>query len=313
MGEFDIIAKYFRPLTGGDPLQDDATVLNIPDGHELVVTSDTLNAGTHFLNDEDPANIAHKALRTNLSDLAAMGANPLCYQLNLAFPEKPSEDWLQRFTKALETDQKQYGLFCSGGDTTSILGGHLSISITALGTVPKGKALHRNGAKEGDLIIITGPVGDAFLGLKSLQTGLEYPAAISRYRLPHPRLQSTAMRDHIHAAADISDGLVADLGHIAAASGLAADIHLDRFRFSGEVQSAFAKNLITPEQALTGGDDYELVLAVAPEHEKAILAAFPEAFPEAFVIGRFAKGQGVRVLDEKDQPVSFTASGWSHF
>ncbi len=309
MNEFDIIAKYFRPLTNGDMLQDDAAILEIPAGRELVITSDTLNAGTHFLEDESPANIAHKALRSNLSDLAAMGADPLCYQLNLAFPQKPSEDWFAAFTKALITDQKLFGVYCSGGDTTSIKGDYLSISITALGLVPKGKALRRGGAKEGDLVMLTGPIGDAFLGLKSLRNDLDYPNAINRYRTPHPRLQSADIRDHIHAASDVSDGLLADLSHIAVASGLAADLHIDKFVFSGNVQHAFAKSIITPLQALAGGDDYELVLAVPLEHEKTIL----ETFPNAFTIGTFKTGQGVRIFDEKGTDITPKTKGWTHF
>lgn len=309
MTEFDMIARYFRPLTSGDALQDDAAVLSIPHGYELVITSDTLNAGTHFLETESAQNIAHKALRANLSDLAAMGASPLCYQLNLAFPEKPSEAWLSRFTSALATDQAEFGIYCSGGDTTSILGPYLSISITTLGLVPVGKALRRSGARGGDLVMVTGPVGDAYLGLKSLHKALDYPEAIARYRRPMPRLQSAELRDYIHAAADISDGLLADLTHICTASGLGAKIHLSQFTFSPEIQDAMTKDIITPAQAIIGGDDYELTLAVPPENEAAVRAVFPDAM----TVGHFSAGAGVTVFNHNKTPIKFESQGWSHF
>ena len=229
MSEFEVIAKYFAPLTmgrdGSAGLCDDAAVVCVPDGHELVVSSDTLNEGVHFLEGCDPADIAHKALRVNLSDLAAMGAEPLCYQLNIAFPEAPSDGWLAAFTGALMDDQKTYGIYCSGGDTTSIKGGFLSVSITVMGSVPKGRAVRRGGAKAGDLIILSGAVGDAVLGLQVLCEGLErdeYAGAVARYLRPEPRCAcASLLRGFAHAAIDISDGLLADLGHVAAASGSA--------------------------------------------------------------------------------------------
>lgn len=317
MDEFSMIEKYFRPLTEGHAgsanLQDDAAVLSVPSGHEIVITSDTLNEGTHFLKGENPEHIARKALRVNLSDLAATGAQPLCYQLNLAFPEKPSESWLVAFTKALQEDQKTFGIFCSGGDTTGIMGDCLSISITAIGTVPAGKALRRGGARAGDVIILTGCIGDAYLGLKSLYNTLDYPHAIARYRTPLPRLQISALRDQIHAAADISDGLIADLGHIAKASGLRADIELGRFIFSPEVQDAIGKGIITQEQAIIGGDDYELVLAVPPNMEQSVIKTLGGYGLSPFTIGVFSAGSSVHVLDPSGAPVFFDSAGWAHF
>ena len=192
MNEFEMIERYCVPLTRGhagtDALRDDAAVLGIPSDRELIVTSDTLNEGVHFPEGEDPAFIAHKSLRVNLSDLAAMGADPLSYSLNVAFPEKPAESWLSTFSKALQEDNTRFDIFCAGGDTTSIKGGYLSISVTAFGTVPKGTAVRRSGAKAGDVLLVTGPVGDAVLGLKALRGGLEtaYPCAVERYRMPQP-------------------------------------------------------------------------------------------------------------------------------
>lgn len=302
--EFSIIEKYFTPL-GKDGFKDDAAVLHIPAGHELVVTSDTLNEGTHFWVGEEPAFIAHKALRVNLSDLAAMGADPFCYQLNIAYPQKPSEEWLEKFTDALAADQKEFDIFCSGGDTTSV-NGPLSISITALGLVPTGTAVKRSGSKAGDAVVVTGNIGDAFIGLEILRGNLnpENPEPfLNAYKKPYPETKVAAqIRAHAHAAADVSDGLLADLGHICAASGLSATIELDKIPFSSE-----AFDLATPEQLLTGGDDYCLVLAVAPEK-------LPKLGFAHHVIGHFTAGQGgVKVLDKNGKFLSFSASGWQHF
>lgn len=322
MNEFDVIERYFVPLTMGQAgsvgLKDDGAVVSIPEGHELVLTSDTLNESIHFLRGEDPVNIAHKALRVNLSDLASMGADPICYQLNLAFPEKPTETWLERFTGALMADQALYGIYCSGGDTTSIKGGYLSVSITAMGCVPKGKAVRRGGAQDGDLVVLTGCIGDAVLGLKALQKGLNretYAGAISRYLRPLPRIQSVdLLRRYAHAAADISDGFIADLQHIAEASGVGSVINLSNMKFSEEVQKAIGAGLLTLEEALSGGDDYELVLAVAPLHYQEFLKLMNELNIEPFVVGEFKKNdRGVKLYHDNGEVFEVTRRGWSHF
>lgn len=304
MNEFEIIEKYFAPL-GLDGFMDDAAVIEIPDGFDLVVTSDTLNEGTHFWVGEDAAFIAHKALRVNLSDLASMGADPLCYQLNIAYPEKPSAEWLEKFTGALGADQKEFGLYCSGGDTTSI-NGPLSISITALGLVPKGQAVRRGGAKAGDAVVLTGPIGGAWIGLEILRGHLspENPAPfLAACRVPVPQIKIvSAIRAHAHAVADISDGLLADLGHICAASGVGADIVLADIPFAPG-----ALSLAEAEKLLTGGDDYQLVLAVPPE-------SLSQLGFEHHVIGQFVQGAAdVRVMDKDGKILSFCASGWQHF
>ncbi len=308
MNEFSIIEKYFAPL-GRDGFKDDAAVLEIPAGHELVVTSDTLNEGTHFWPNEAPEFIAHKALRVNLSDLAAMGAEPLCYQLNIAYPQKPSAEWLTQFTSALAADQKEFGIFCSGGDTTSI-NGPLSLSITALGLVPTGKAVKRSGAKEGDAVVLTGSIGDALIGLEILRGHIasNESSFLKAYRKPIPQTAIAAqVRSHAHAGADISDGLIADLGHICTASNLGAVLELDKIPFSREAQQLINAKLIKPEQLLTGGDDYQLVLAVP----QAALGSLP--FPH-HVIGRFEAGAaGVQIMDKNGKALSFSSAGWQHF
>ena len=318
MNEFDLIEQYFKPLTQGhDDLKDDAAVLEIPKDHELVVTSDTLNEGVHFFEGETPENIARKSLRVNLSDLAAMGAKPFSYQLNLAL-NKPDKKWLAAFTKTLLEEQKYYGIFCSGGDTTSIKGGLLSLSITALGIVPKGKALRRSGAKDGDLIIITGPVGDAYLGLCALKNNIDpskYPKAIERYRLPRPRiLEIQGITEYIHAAADISDGFLADLGHICEASSLWSITKLDNFVYSQEMQAALGEGLVKPLEPLGKGDDYELVLAVPPKHAKTVMEHLKAQNCTPMIIGEFTGDQEKQALMENEKKVfAGPDTGWTHF
>ena len=319
MNEFDIIEKYFAPLTRGQDgaagLRDDAAVLSVPDGYELVVTSDTLNEGVHFLPGEAPENIAKKALRVNLSDLAAMGAEPLCYQLNLAFPEKPSEDWLAAFSKALQEDNLAFKVFCSGGDTTSI-DGAFSVSITAMGVVPKGKAVKRSGAQDGDVLILTGAVGDAVLGLKALREGVEdYPEAVQRYRVPCPRVSvAEIIREHANAAIDISDGLLADAEHIGRTSGLGVEINVDNLVYSSDVQKALDQSFITRETLLAGGDNYELILAVSATSEREVIQLLQKVDLKPIVIGRLeSNALGLSILSSSPFRIDDKKLGWKHF
>ncbi len=320
MSEFEIIEKYFTPLTMGhesaDGLKDDAAVLKIPDKHELVVTSDSLNEGVHFLKGEAPENIARKALRVNLSDLAAMAATPLCYQLNIAFPEKPLDKWLEGFSNALYEDNREYNIFCSGGDTTSIQGDNLSVSITAMGTVPKGQAVRRSGAKAGDLIVVTGCVGSAALGLKALQNGLgegKYKESIERYFVPRPRVNCTeVIRGYVNAAADISDGLIADCMHIAKASRLGAEIDIEKINFSQEVNRAIDDGLYSIEEVITGGDDYELILAVSKGNIKSLLGELHKINLNPMVIGCFLDSDlSLKFINTKG--INISKTGWKHF
>lgn len=316
MNEFDVIGRYFEKLTMGrveaGGLLDDAAILNIPEGYELVVSSDTLNAGVHFMADAAPGDIAHKALRVNLSDLAAMGADPYCYQLNIAFPEKPSGEWLSEFTDALLADQKEFKIFCSGGDTTSIKGA-LSISMTVMGLVSKGQAVKRKGAKEGDVLVLTGPVGDALIGLKILRDGLvvDQPENFIKacYR-PMPRVAlSEFIRTHAHAAIDISDGLIADVGHVAKASGLGVVIEADKVPFSDGARGLIEAGSITLADLVTGGDDYELALAVPPE----VMVELETSGVKFYPIGCFKAGGGVSVVNKDGCSVELNISGWTHF
>lgn len=318
MDEFDMIAKYFQPLTmGHDDLRDDAAVIDVPAGHQLVVTSDSANIGVHVPLAATAKQLAQKALRRNLSDLAAMGADPLCYQLNLAFPKPPKEKWLKSFTAALLEDQETFGIYCSGGDTTSLSGGRIAVSITAMGLVPQGRAVRRGGARDGDYIILSGAIGDAVLGLKALRMGAEdeYESAVVRYFCPQPRNNCAAiLREYAHAAIDISDGFIADLGHIARASGLGARVELSKMSFSGEVEDAFSDGIISLGEILSGGDDYEVVMAVSPAHRGVLIDGMRALGLDPQVVGVFsAEVQGVEIYDADGRIVPYAHEGWTHF
>lgn len=316
LGEFDTIETYFLPLTRGAEaacgLCDDAAVLSVPEGMELIVTTDTLSAGTHFLRDQPAGKIAQKALRTNISDILSMGARPYCYQLALALPEALPEGFLSEFTAGLAVDQDLYGLFLSGGDTTSTLG-TLTITITAFGLVEKGKAIHRSGARDGDMIALSGPVGDALCGLLMLRGEIDARdedciRAAQVPELPHELAQH--LPGKVHAAADISDGLIADLGHIVRASGLTAELSLAQIEYSSAVQKILEIGEVTQEDVLTGGDDYQLVMALPPKH----LEDLRECWPSLQVIGHFKNGPGtVEIYDGQGDKIQLKKSGWTHF
>lgn len=319
MGEFNIIEKYFLPLARGHKevagFQNDAAVLDISFGKQLVVTSDTLTAGTHFFDNQSAETIAKKALRTNLSDLAAMGSKPYCYQLCLSLPE-PDEAWIEEFTNALKSDQLRYGIFLSGGDTTST-NGPLSISITAMGLVEEGKAVLRSGAEVGDLIFLTGSVGDAYCGLQSLRGEMTdvQKSCVEAYYVPEiPSDFGAQIGDLVSAGLDISDGLIADLGHIAKASSLTAVLELDSINFSAEVQTLIEGGQVTKEALLSGGDDYQLLLTVRSDKAEALEKIAKSCNVSLQQIGIMQEGEGeVLVLDENGLPIEFSHTGWQHF
>jgi len=319
-GEFDLIARYFLPLTQNRTeargLRDDAAVFVIPADQELVVSTDTLTAGIHFPVDAPPQDIAHKALRVNLSDLAAMGARPLSYQLALSLPHAPDAPWMESFTGALRDDQQAFGIFCSGGDTTRTHGG-LSVTITILGLAPQGRAVGRSGAQPDDIMILTGPIGDAWIGLQILQGRLQVDQAsqfLEAYYRPVPRIAiADIVRDHAHAAIDISDGLVADLGHISDASGCGADLRMSRDLFGAQANALLEVGLVKPVDLLAGGDDYELVLAVASDRADACIAHLRGRGLCPVKLGTFLNGSGVHVHDPSGKVIHLSHAGYEHF
>ncbi len=291
-GEFELIRRFLAPLAtdaGARGLEDDAALLDTPPGCRLVTTTDTMVEGVHFPGDGSPGLIARRLLRTNLSDLAAMGARPNGYLLNLALTDRIDDPWLESFAAGLAKDQEEFGLSLLGGDTVATPGA-LTLTVTAFGSAAS--PVHRSGAGPGDLVFVTGPIGDGFFGLKAVRGELDAPRLAERYWLPSPRFGAA---DGATAAADISDGLIADLGHICRASGVGAVIDLEAVPLSPEVA---ALGLEARLEALTGGDDYELVLTGS---ESA-----------AILVGRIVAGEGVTVIDAAGEPVPLTRQGYTH-
>ena len=310
MDEFSRIETFFAPLAAeaGLNLKDDAAVLAPPPGRELVFTVDQMLEAVHFFSDDDPALIARKLLRRNLSDLAAMGAVPLGYLLTTALPKRVDEAWLEAFAKGLGQDQAEFGIGLLGGDSSSART-DIALSATLIGHVAPGQALRRSGARAGDGIFATGTIGDAVLGLEVRRGKLADPTGFLRRRseLPAPRV-GLALAGIVNAAIDISDGLVQDLGHLCRAGGLRAVINAQEVPASAEAASLGDAVL---EQRLTGGDDYELLLAVPPENEAALRAACG-AVPVTR-IGSFQAGEGVVVLGADGEPMALSGAGWKHF
>ncbi|MDE1906315.1 MAG: thiamine-phosphate kinase [Rhodospirillales bacterium] len=310
MDEFDRIAEFFAPLAGeaGLGLKDDAAVLTPPHGRQLVLTVDQMLEGVHFLPGDDPAMIARKLLRRNLSDLAAMGAVPLGYLLTTALPSNLPEGWLAAFAAGLGADQREFGITLMGGDSSSSRT-DIALSATLLGHVAPGQALRRNGAKAGDEIWVTGTIGDAALGLQARLGNRADPTGFLTRRslLPEPRT-GLSLAGIVNAVIDISDGLIQDLGHICRESGLSAVVQAALVPISPE---AAAQGSDILELRLTGGDDYELILAVPPEKGEALRAAC--AGVNITRIGAFKAGEGVELCGDNNAPLNLASSGWKHF
>jgi thiamine-monophosphate kinase len=305
--EFALIARHFRPLAGEGALGlgDDAALLTPPAGRELVLAADAMVAGVHFLPGDPPETIGRKLLRVNLSDLAAMGARPLGYLMTVALPAGLDDDWLAGFAAGLAEDQARYGLAVLGGDTVSTPG-PLSLSLTILGTVEPGTALRRVGARPGDEIWVSGRIGDGWLGLRAARGEIEDPggALAARYRLPEPRVAlGRALRGLARCCMDVSDGLLQDIAHLCLAGGVAAEVEGARVPVS-RLDAPLA-------ELVTGGDDYELVFAAAPQDHDRVLAA--AGGTPVTCIGRFTAGPpAVRLLDAHGGDITPQRLGWSH-
>ena len=306
--EFSLIARL-RGLaaSGAFGLLDDAAVFLPPAGRELVVSADTLVEGVHFLPDDPVETLGRKLLRVNLSDMAAMGAVPLHYLMCVSVPRGTGADWFDALAAGLALDQAAYGVTLLGGDTTATPG-PITLSATILGHVAPGCALRRAGAREGDELWVTGTVGDGALGLLALRGEARdadgYLA--DRYRLPRPRL-GLALHGLVSAAMDVSDGLVQDSGHLARAAGLGVVIDIERLPLSPAARAAGRLDL-----CLSGGDDYELVLAVSPRHGPALTAECARGGVAVTRIGAFERGEGARVRED-GRELTLGPTGWSHF
>jgi len=325
-GEDQLIDRFFRPIAkhpGALGLVDDAAFLTPPAGSDLVLTVDAVVVGVHFLADDPADSVAKKALRVNLSDLAAKGAKPLGALLSLSMPENTGDDWLAAFARGLGEDCAAFDCPLLGGDMTGTPG-LLTISITAIGAVPTGRMVRRKGAQPGDVLVITGTIGDAVLGLK-LRREPNNPAfarlnrtaralLADRYLLPQPRVAlARSLHEHATAAVDISDGLAGDVGKLAAASGVAARIEAKRIPFSAPARTALSEEPNLIEAMLGGGDDYEIAATVPENRLKALQAAGTESGIDVTAIGRIEAGEGVTVLGLDGQPLALKQASFSHF
>lgn len=315
--EFDLIRTHFHSAaTARDDVRlgigDDCALLRVPGDRELAVSIDTLVSGVHFFPDTDPYALGHKALAVNLSDLAAMGAEPAWVTLALALPESDSE-WLEGFSSGFLSLARRHGVQLVGGDTTR---GPLTITVQAHGFVAPGRALRRDAARVRDWIYVTGPLGDAGLALRMLLEGHagELPEALRRrLERPTPRLaEGRAAVGLAHAAIDLSDGLLADLGHVCRESGVGARLDLHRLPLSEpvarQVRAAAAWDL-----PLASGDDYELCLTVAPEHGRALEGRFRELDAPLYRIGVVEAGSGIRCQLPDGGLLGPLSGGYEHF
>jgi thiamine-monophosphate kinase len=320
--EFALIARHFRPLAGEGALDlgDDAAVLKLAAGRELVIAADAMVGGVHFLPDDPPDLVARKLLRTNLSDMAAMAARPLGYLLTVSVPRDTPDAWFAGFAAGLAQDQAEFEVKLLGGDTTSTPG-PASLSLTILGTVAAGGAVRRQGALAGDGVWVSGSIGDGALGLLAATGKLADPGGYlaDRYRLPRPRLALGAVLHGIAAAAmDVSDGLVQDLGHLCRAGGVAARIDAGLVPLSEAARAAVGAAPALLERVLAGGDDYELLMAVPPAREAALAEAARACGIAATRIGAFLEGEPrVSIVGYDGATFDGTGGrahgGWSHF
>jgi thiamine-monophosphate kinase len=318
--EFQLIQQFFQREQAEQPAEgvllgigDDCAILQIPTGKQLAVSVDTLVADVHFPAGADPELIAERALRTNLSDLAAMGADPLWFTLALTLPDA-NEDWLRSFSRGLFKCAREFGIALVGGDTTS---GPLSITIQVMGATQPQHTLRRDGANIGDFILVTNFVGDGAAALSSIQNTevfvdehAEYLQ--QRFYRPIPRLyESGLIRDIASSALDISDGLVADLQHICAASDLGAVIDVENIPLSPAVKS-LNNDSQAYQWALSGGDDYELCFTVPPEKMADIAMLIAQGKLHATVIGEMIAGNKV-ICEYEGEPFALTTTGYQHF
>ena len=323
--EFSRIKKFFRPLTsqrmGAMELLDDAALVPTKKTDSIVVSTDALVEKIHFHSDERADFIARKALRTNLSDLAAMGSKPFAYNLALIIGKKKSiniDQWLKLFSKGLAADQKKFGIELIGGDTVTSFG-PTSICISIFGTPNPKRSLLRRGAKVGDGIFVSGTIGDAALGLtlrgnRSLSClSIENSYCISRYRIPRPRIDlGLALGEVASAAMDISDGLFQDLSHLCGASNVGGLVHANKIPLSKEVSTFVKEKKFSIEQVITGGDDYELIFTAPVTKEKSIFNMARVTKTRITRIGIVQSGGGISILDKNGDIIPVSKAGYSH-
>jgi thiamine-monophosphate kinase len=323
-GEFDLIARHLAPLAqeerGAFSLQDDAALLLPRPGSGMVVTTDTIVEGVHFLKGDPAESVARKALRVNLSDLAAKAARPRWYLMATSWPAWVNEAWVESFASGLAQDQVQFGIRLVGGDTTRTPG-PLSVSITAIGEARGRRMIRRAGARAGDDVWVTGTIGDAYLGLQVARGGLDSlepghrAALLERYRVPQPRVSAgMGLALLARAAIDVSDGLCADLGHVAKTSGISIELHLPHVPLSVPAHQAVLNGSAKLEDLLAGGDDYEIAFTAPPSARVRVLSLGRRLGLRLTRIGACRRGAPVvMVTDGQGKAVPVSKAGFTHF
>jgi thiamine-monophosphate kinase len=319
-GEFELIAELFAPLathSGAFGLRDDAAVIAPPAGHELVLKTDAIVEGVHFFANDPPDSIAKKALRVNLSDLAAKGAVPLGYLLALSIPARVGMDWLRGFAAGLREDQAEFGISLFGGDTTSTPG-PISIAISAFGQLPEGSMLRRAGAQAADLVFVSGTIGDAGGGLACLRgdassfTETQRDVLVRRFRVPEPRVAlGSALRGVASASLDVSDGLLADLGHIAEVSRVRIVVEAARLPLSPALQALQGAEAAV--FAATAGDDYEIAFTASADRRQRIAELAKQSGTAVTEIGIVEVGEGIALVDDSGREIPMPRKGFTHF
>jgi thiamine-monophosphate kinase len=324
--EDDFIATHFRPIAthpGAFGLTDDAAAIAPPPGCDLVLKTDGVISGVHFFPDDPADTVARKALRINLSDLAAKGAAPLAFLLTIGLPADLPPGWIEAFARGLREDAEHYGCPLLGGDTDKSPGA-ITVYIMALGAVPHGTMVRRKGARPGDVVVATGTIGDAALGLKlrldpaaAGRWGLDAAMAVhlrSRYLLPQPRNAiAEALRSCASAAMDVSDGLAGDLAKLARVSGVAAEVAVGDVPLSPAARQAVAAEPSLMETVLTGGDDFEVIATVAPGHVDELFREAANVGVAVTRIGVVMAGEGTRFIDAEGRALAFRRPSYSHF
>jgi thiamine-monophosphate kinase len=323
-GEFDLISRVLAPLSvserGAFHLTDDAALLAPRKGSSFVVTADAIVEGVHFLKSDPPFKLAQKALRVNLSDLAAKGARPRAYLMTTAWPDWVTGAWIEEFARGLQHDQDEFGIALVGGDTVSTPG-PLSISITAFGEVPGGKMIQRRGARAGDDVWVTGTIGDAGLGLKVAlgqladATVRQSDYVLGRYQVPVPRVSiAPAIARIAHASIDISDGLIADLGHVSVASRLGIVLNATDIPLSEAASALVRVGAARIEDLLAAGDDYEVAFTAPVAARQRVQALSRRSGVRITRIGT-ASGRtpGVTAKAENGEMLQISRAGFTHF
>mgnify|MGYP005649124265 CR=1 FL=1 len=318
-GEFDVIKKYLRPLADNDlalNLEDDVALLPKSLDGEIICSSDVIASDVHFFKNDSPALIAKKLLRVNISDIAAKSVRPNAYMLNLSLPSFVDEAWIADFCKGLAEDQELYDISLLGGDIVATKN-DLVLGATIFGEADSGAFVKRSGANIGDIIFVTGAIGDAYLGLKILlgefTSEIADKSFINRYHLPRPRVAlADRLKDFASSASDVSDGLLADLQNILVASKKAASVDLDKVPISAMAEIHVAENPALFNEMIVAGDDYEIIFTADPRFSDEIILLAEKLNLPISAIGTISEGEGLSFSGKKSESFDVTKFGFEH-